>query len=60
VREAVHVAASLRDAGAGLGETGPRGAAADAVFRMRRIVREIRTDLEDILPDVAAGWFRTV
>ena len=44
----------------GLGETVPRGVAAtDAVFRMRRIAGEIWTELEDILPAVAAGWLRT-
>lgn len=58
VREALHVAASLRDGKTGFGETGPREAAADEVFRTRRIATEISTDLEDILPDVAAGWFR--
>jgi hypothetical protein len=73
VRETLHMAASLRDGetgfgetgprglGTGLGETGPRGAAAaDEVFRTRRIATEIWTDLEDILQDVAAGWFRAV
>jgi hypothetical protein len=30
------------------------------VFRTRRIATEIWTDLEDILQDVAAGWFRAV
>jgi hypothetical protein len=67
-----HVAASLRDvnyglgetelrgAKPGLGETGLRGAAADQLFRTRRIGGEIWTELEEILPDLAAGWLPTV
>lgn len=67
-----HVAASLRDANnglgetelrgaeSGLGETGLRGAAADQLFRTRRIGGEIWTELEEILPDLAAGWLPTL
>ena len=55
-----HVAASLRDAKDGLGETELRVKAADAVFRTPRTGGEIWTELEDILPHLAAGWFPAV
>jgi hypothetical protein len=63
-----HVAASLRDAArtansgrnaeSGLGEAGLRGAATDIVLRARRMFQTTVHEIEDILPTLAADWFR--
>ena len=58
LRDAARTANSGRNAESGFGETGLRGAATDLVLRARRTFQTTVHEIEDILPTLAADWFR--